>query len=268
MSRYWHRRHYRKISPEQILFIVLGLFLLGIANEQTRSMVFSFWYIYVFFGIVAVIIIASKLNHEIKLSKAGIHEIDKMSGDDFEIYLSSLFSKSGYRVEHTGKIGDYGADLIIEKDGIRIAVQAKRYKSHIGPDAIREVYSCLKLRNCTEGLVVTNNYFTKEAKVLADANNIKLWNRDKLVDEILKTNSNNKVEREVYTIISTKPQITPKNNSSSISIDNQQTTSTDQQPASIISQSNNQPLISINNNDNTTQNTKILVPSINNLSNL
>ncbi|MGH7193327.1 MAG: restriction endonuclease, partial [Candidatus Saccharimonadales bacterium] len=55
-----------------------------------------------------------------------------MSGTDFEKYLADVFRKAGYAVEHVGRSGDHGADLIIEKDAIRTAVQAKRQKDSVG----------------------------------------------------------------------------------------------------------------------------------------
>jgi restriction system protein len=133
------------------------------------------------------IIIGIKIYHRYKLSKAGISEVDKMSGTDFEMFLSSLFNKLGYKVQHTGKIGDLGSDLIIEMGGVKIAVQAKRYTGNVGPDAVREVNTVMRPRNCTLGMVVTNSYYTNEAKYLAKQNNITLWDRNDLVNNILKT---------------------------------------------------------------------------------
>jgi len=133
------------------------------------------------------VIIASKIYHYRRLSKAGIYEVDKMSGTDFEIFLSSLFSKLGYKVQHTGKTGDLGSDLVIEMGGARIAVQAKRYEGNVGPDAVREVNTVMRPRNCASGMVVTNSYYTSEAKYLAKQNNIALWNRNDLVNNILKS---------------------------------------------------------------------------------
>ena len=188
MSRYWHRRRRsRRPQPEEFVLVLVAMVALAIYSPQSRAIFMSFWYIY-FFAIIGLgLFVASKIYHQYKLSKAGIYEVDKMSGQDFEMFLSSLFSKLGYNVQHTGKTGDFGSDLILEMDGIRIAVQAKRYKENVGPDAVREVTTVLRPRNCTLGMVVTNSYYTDEAKFLAKENNIALWNRNDLVNNILKT---------------------------------------------------------------------------------
>lgn len=188
MSRYWHKhRRYRKQGPEDALFLLLALPILSFFIEPLRQIVMSFWYMYVFAALVIGVIVVNKIYRQYKLSKAGIEEIDKMSGTDFEMFLTSLFSKLGYEVEHIGRTGDLGADLIIKMDGIKIAVQAKKYKENVGPDAVREVNTVLKPRNCILGMVVTNSYFTDEAKYLAKENNVTLWDRNDLVNNILKS---------------------------------------------------------------------------------
>lgn len=117
--------------------------------------------------------------------KSGINKIDLINGEEFEKYLEELFFKKGYKVERTPISGDYGADLIIEKDGSRTAIQAKRYSDKVGLHAVQEIVAAKVHYNCENGMVVTNNYFTQQAQNLAKSNNIILWNRDELIKEIL-----------------------------------------------------------------------------------
>lgn len=86
----------------------------------------------------------------------------------------------GYSVIHTPLSGDQGADLILSGNKGRIAVQAKRYSSKVSNKAVQEVVASKALYKCTEGLVVTNNYFTNSAIELAEANGIGLIDREKL----------------------------------------------------------------------------------------
>ena len=51
-----------------------------------------------------------------------------MTGQQFEDYVSNLFSHLGYIVKITGGLEDMGCDLVVEKDNIKTAVQAKRWK--------------------------------------------------------------------------------------------------------------------------------------------
>ncbi|ABB15331.1 restriction endonuclease [Carboxydothermus hydrogenoformans] len=113
--------------------------------------------------------------------KSGIKDVDKMSGEQFEHWLELLFKDYGYKVKRTRKTADYGADLIIEKDNIKIAVQAKRHKNKVGIKAVQEAISAVKFYGCQKAAVCTNNYFTENAVNLAKANNVELIDRDKLV---------------------------------------------------------------------------------------
>ncbi len=192
MSRYWHRRRRsRKPQPEELVLVLIAMVVLAIYSPQAQTIFLQFWYIYFFAAVILISIFIKKQYEQYKLSKSGIYEVDGMSGTDFEFFLSSLFSKLGYKVQHTGKVGDLGSDLIIEMGGIKIAVQAKRYKENVGPDAIREVNAVVKPLNCTMGMVVTNSFYTNEAIYLAKENNVTLWDRNDLVDNILVSQKQN-----------------------------------------------------------------------------
>lgn len=109
-----------------------------------------------------------------------IEDIDFLAGYDFERLLKKVYEKMGYNVIHTPLAGDQGADLIIEKFGEKIVIQAKRESSKISNKAVQEAAAAKKYYNAQKGMVITNNYFTKSAEDLAKANGIILINRDAL----------------------------------------------------------------------------------------
>lgn len=112
-------------------------------------------------------------------------EIDQMKGYEFEKCMHDVFEKLGYSVEQTPLSCDQGADLILtSKKGIRTAVQVKRYSSKVSNKAVQEVVAAKGFHKCTEGIVVTNNYFTTPARQLAEANNIDLVDRNELIQII------------------------------------------------------------------------------------
>ncbi|HEY1013199.1 MAG TPA: restriction endonuclease [Herpetosiphonaceae bacterium] len=121
-----------------------------------------------------------------RLMRSGIAEIDRMSGTQFETYLAYLFRQFGYAVEQTGKRGDFGADLVLSKDGTRTAVQAKRYGKNVGVKAVQEAVASKGVYGCQTAMVVTNSFYTKQARALAEANRVTLWDRDRLIDVILR----------------------------------------------------------------------------------
>ena len=80
---------------------------------------------------------------------------------------------------------DYGADLIAEKFGKKIVIQAKCYTQNpIGPAAVQEVVTSKKYFDCQNAMVITNNEFTSNAKKLAEKNCVKLWDRTKLIKQL------------------------------------------------------------------------------------
>lgn len=116
--------------------------------------------------------------------KLSIDEIDNMSGIDFENLLANLFVELNYQVTLTKATGDQGADLIISKLNEKKVVQAKRYSYHVSNKAVQEAIGAIKFYNADSAIVVTNNYFTKSAIELAEANNVELWDRDCLINKL------------------------------------------------------------------------------------
>lgn len=119
------------------------------------------------------------------LRNSGIKDIDRMDGVRFEYYLKELYVSMGYSVKTTKRSGDFGADLILTKDGRKIVVQAKRYKSNVGLKAIQEANSARSHYNAIDAWVVTNSHFTKAAITLAASNSVKLVDREQLIKEII-----------------------------------------------------------------------------------
>ena len=102
------------------------------------------------------------------------------TGEEFEVFLKDLYEFKNYKVTLTPITNDQGADLILEKDGEKCAVQAKFYDTPVGNKAIQEVVAAINFYKCDKGIVVTNNSFTKSAIELAKANNVELIDGEKL----------------------------------------------------------------------------------------
>jgi restriction system protein len=152
---------------------------------------FALWKVWLLLGAIALIRAIPYFWERYQLAKSGIPEIDKMTGKTFEKRLEILFKKLGYQVTRTGKVNDDGADLIIEKDGLKTAVQAKRWKGKVGKAALYEVLGGQRSYNCDKELVVTNSFFTNQAKEFAQKTNVELWDRKKLVKQLLSTQETN-----------------------------------------------------------------------------
>ena len=122
-----------------------------------------------------------------KLKLSDMESIDKMSGHTFEEFISAILSDLGYSCQATKKSGDFGADLIVEKENTKSIIQLKRYSQKVSVSAIQEITTAQNYYGIHNAWVITNNYFTKPAIELAKSNNIQLLDRDKLVDIILQS---------------------------------------------------------------------------------
>lgn len=144
-----------------------------------------FWPLWVPMLLIFIVRVALKLYKNARLAKSGIAELDKLGGEDFEKYLELLFRKLDYKVMRTPYQGDYGADLVLQKDGVQTVVQAKRYDRSVGVKAIQEAVAAKEYYKANQAMVVTNSYYSQQAKKLAAANQVELWDRDKLVNLLL-----------------------------------------------------------------------------------
>lgn len=119
--------------------------------------------------------------------------IDNLEGIEFENYIGQLVKRNGYKnVTVTKGSGDFGADIIATKNGIKYAIQCKRFSSTVSSQPIGEVLRAMNAYKCQGGIVITNNYFTKQAIQEGEISNVQLWDRDVLISML---NSMNKQQR-------------------------------------------------------------------------
>jgi restriction system protein len=108
---------------------------------------------------------------------ASMTAIDAMTGTEFEDYVAARLRRAGWQVTFTPLTGDYGVDLIAEKDGTWVAIQCKRHGNSIGVAAVQQVVSGARHHGCTKSIVVSNQEFTRAAKQLAFTHGCQLIGR-------------------------------------------------------------------------------------------
>lgn len=99
-----------------------------------------------------------------------------VSGEDFEKLLQRQIEghfPDAY-VELTPASGDHGADLIVDIDGMRLAIQAKYYKSNVGNAAVQEIHAGKDFYDAGHAMVVCDSGFTRHAVELADKLHVSL----------------------------------------------------------------------------------------------
>jgi restriction system protein len=158
---------------------------IGALLHEVVAMVERTWYVLVLLALVGLGKLALWIREERRLARSGITQIDAMDGILFERRMALLFGSLGYRVEQTKARGDYGADLVLERGGVRTVVQAKRWTKNVGLKAVQEAVAAKPMYHCSKAMVVTNRYFSHSAITLAKANTVELWDRDRLIQELL-----------------------------------------------------------------------------------
>lgn len=137
-----------------------------------------------------------------------LHEIDNMDGHEFEHLCADILKNNGFRnVKVTRGSGDFGVDIVAQYKNKKYAIQCKCYNHKLDNSPIQEVVAGMSSYGCNSAAVMTNQYFTEPAKLLAKRNKVELWDRDILSDMINrkckikaeKTSSKTKVK--IFTII-------------------------------------------------------------------
>lgn len=105
--------------------------------------------------------------------------IDEMEGHEFEHFCGKMLEEMGFiDVKVTKGSGDFGVDILAEKDGISYAFQCKCYDKPVGVKAVEEIYAGRDYYERMVGCVITNQYFTQPAVDMAKKLKIMLWDRD------------------------------------------------------------------------------------------
>jgi restriction system protein len=121
----------------------------------------------------------------IRVARSGIAGVDRMDVKTFEAFLASLFRDLGYELEGSRTHGDFAAELVVVKDGMRTVVEGKRWSKNLGVTAVQEALGAMTDYACDSAIVVANRQFTHQAKKLAQTNGIQLWDREALVGKLL-----------------------------------------------------------------------------------
>lgn len=109
--------------------------------------------------------------------------IDLMDGLEFERFCADVLKRNGFnKVDITPSSGDYGVDILAEKDSVRYAFQCKCYSTKLGNSPVQEVTAGKVFYGCHVGVVLTNSTFTEGAIRLAKTNGVLLWDRKKMLE--------------------------------------------------------------------------------------
>jgi restriction system protein len=129
-------------------------------------------------GAAVGVFLAVLLSREpLRRADASMTVIDAMTGTEFENYVAARLRRAGWQVTFTPVTGDYGVDLIANKEAKSVAIQCKRHGNSVGVAAVQQVVSGARHHGCTKSIVVSNREFTPAAKKLAFTHGCQLIGR-------------------------------------------------------------------------------------------
>lgn len=105
----------------------------------------------------------------------------KLNGIEFDNQVAKLLAAKGFnQVRLVLNSIDQGTDILAEKSDIPYYFRCQDSLELVGTQVIRDIITGNKDHEALKLVVVTNNFFTAEAKELAMEVNVMLWNLDSL----------------------------------------------------------------------------------------
>jgi len=101
-------------------------------------------------------------------------------GIDYERFCADRLAWAGWRTHRTPASGDQGADIVADREGLRLVVQCKRLGRPVGNAAVQEAAAALRYWEGDRAAVVSNAGFTPSARRLAAATGVLLLPPDAL----------------------------------------------------------------------------------------
>ena len=99
-----------------------------------------------------------------KLCGYSLEEIDRLTGAEFEEWVTTVLEGAGMPSENIRHVGDFGVDVVTTVGGTRVGIQAKRYSSSVGNSAVQEALAGSGYHGCELAAVVTQSRFTSAAR--------------------------------------------------------------------------------------------------------
>lgn len=184
----------RQIEGENKIFFTLGFaaFVMVTNNSHINNPYGIFYYMSEILMKLPELIYDEKIEkrkRSDKFTNSGrynlktlLNKVDKMTGQEFEEFLGTLYLNMGYNIEYTPRSGDQGIDLLVRRGNEYFGIQAKRYAKNVSNGAVQEAHAGVGFYGLQKGIVITNSAFTKSAQELAVTLGIVLLDRKELTN--------------------------------------------------------------------------------------
>jgi hypothetical protein len=122
-----------------------------------------------------------RLSEEQRRERSGLGSLGLLTDARFDDYVERLFEGLGYRIVEAGGRESLGVDWILtDPRGNRTALQTRRWRLDVGPEAIEQIVGGAVYHRCDDRLVITTATFTREARRLGKQTGTRLWTLNEL----------------------------------------------------------------------------------------
>lgn len=118
--------------------------------------------------------------------------ISKLSDEQLEDFSISLLSKLGYIVTKPIDENPDISFLLASPSGYQVIVKVKSHKREVGIRLVQKTLRQMDIFDAAECWVITNERFTRQAIEFAEANNMRLYDRQQFIKWILKAKKGEK----------------------------------------------------------------------------
>lgn len=156
--------------------------------------------------LVAMLLIAMELirrgSSKLFNANSKLEEIDQMNEEKFISYVGELYRRQSYQVYILQEDKKLGCDIKAykHKDSLCIKCIHGNEEDKVGRDVIDEAYSSIKLYKVKRCMVITNTFYSQEAREVAKANGISLVDRIELHNLIYKVINKEDKSSDVTTV--------------------------------------------------------------------
>lgn len=184
-NRKFKKSQKKKVRLQKNIYVIAFemLTLLNMMWCSAASSSLTVFYIAEIICLVALVIykLHFKFEGNELYKKSGIHYVDTLSDTDFKVYLQTLCKEQGYTVKDSPCDN---VDFNIVKDKKVYAFKSKLSPIKIGTDIVADLTYQITRYNYAGGYLITNNYPSPQAQMLATHSNITIINRTQLAEHI------------------------------------------------------------------------------------
>lgn len=113
--------------------------------------------------------------HDYRLSQAGLNNLAAMTDADMTLHMARLFSAMGYRVFRPNWPGAGFALILVDGLNQKRGVHLARWRSPVDAEVVAQVAAATAQLGGSAPMIVTVQYYTHKARVVAAKSGAILW---------------------------------------------------------------------------------------------